>query len=58
MSNILIFYLKDDSKNIELAKEVWLDNLNCGNYTREKYYKRYFLSNDKIIIKNNIYLKN
>lgn len=29
---ILMFYLKEDSKNIELAKEVWKNELNCGNF--------------------------
>jgi len=27
-----------------------MDNLNCGNYNREKYFRRYFLTSDKIII--------
>jgi hypothetical protein len=27
-----------------------MDNLKCGNYNREKYFRRYFLTSDKIII--------
>lgn len=44
---IIIFYLKDNNKNIELAKKIWLDNLNCGNYSREKYDTIYFNNIEK-----------
>ena len=30
-SCIIMFYLKEDSKNIELAKDVWINELNYGN---------------------------
>jgi hypothetical protein len=49
-NKLILFYIKDNNKNIELAKKIWLDNLNFGNYSREKYRRRYFLSHDKIII--------
>jgi hypothetical protein len=49
-NKLILFYVEDNNKNIELAKRIWLDNLNCGNYNREKFYGRYFLQSDKIII--------
>ena len=47
---LILFYIKNNNKNIELAKKIWMDNLKCGNYNREKYFRRYFLTSDKIII--------
>jgi hypothetical protein len=49
-NKLILFYVKYNNKNIELAKKIWLDNLNFGNYSREKYRSRYFLTSDKIII--------
>jgi len=42
LSNILIFYLKEDSKNIELAKEVWINELNYGDFKGKTEYIRDF----------------
>jgi len=47
---LIIFYLVKDNNNIELAKKIWLDNLNCGNYSREKFNRCYLYRTDKIII--------
>jgi len=37
---IIIFYLEEDSKNIELAKEVWINELNYGNFKGKDEYIR------------------
>lgn len=42
---LVIFYLKDDNKNIQLATELWLDNINCGNFEKKSTF-------DDIIINN------
>jgi hypothetical protein len=38
LSEIHIFYLKEDSKNIELAKEVWINELNYGDFKGKYTY--------------------
>jgi hypothetical protein len=40
MYGIIIFYLKEDSKNIELAKEVWINELNYGDFKGKNEYIR------------------
>jgi hypothetical protein len=35
---IIMFYLKEDSKNIELAKDVWINKLNYGNFAGDSVY--------------------
>ena len=35
---LIIFYLKDDSNNLELAKKVWINDLDYGN-NKERDYK-------------------
>lgn len=42
VSNILIFYLKEDSKNIELAKDVWINELNYGDFKGKTEFIRDF----------------
>jgi len=32
MNYLLMFYLKEDNKNIELAKKVWMNELNYGDF--------------------------
>ena len=39
-SCIIMFYLKEDSKNIELAKDVWINELNYGNFKCKNKYIR------------------
>jgi hypothetical protein len=34
---LIIFYLKNDSKNLELAKNVWINDLYYGNYLETDY---------------------
>lgn len=36
LDHFLMFYLKEDSKNVELAKEVWMNELNYGNFNGKK----------------------
>lgn len=54
---IIIFYLKDDNKNVELATELWLDNINCGNFEKKSTYNNIIINNKEKYIAKEIELK-
>ena len=67
-NKLIIFYLKDDSNNLELTKEVWINDLDYGNYketdykfdiiekNKEKYVVKKFemYSETEIIVQKNL----
>ena len=52
LSNILIFYLKEDSKNIELAKEVWINELNYGDFKGKTEFRALRILNASLFFIN------
>ena len=48
-SCIIMFYLKEDSKNIELAKDVWINELNYGNFKCKNKYIRGDDNREKVV---------
>ena len=65
LDSICMFYLKENSKNIEIAKEVWINELNYGNLDsfdikdKDKYITKCLtlVSNIQMIIQTKFVVK-